>query len=90
MRGDDIPFPIHQSQLSASQQYALQYVLDILSKMETVSDEYNDYDTDEDNYEPCLSGTFTYLHNKHLRKMQFSKILSRSMYIQVHFPLILS
>ena len=54
MQGDDIPFPIHQSQLSASQQYALQYVLDILSKMEKVSHEYNDYDIDEDSYEPCF------------------------------------
>ena len=50
LRDDDTTLSIPQSQLSASQQYALKYVLQILPKMEKLSDEYNEDDIDEDNY----------------------------------------
>ena len=53
LRDDDTTLSIPQSQLSASQQYALKYVLQILPKMEKLSDEYNEDDIDEDNYEHC-------------------------------------
>ena len=53
LRDDDTTLSVPQSQLSASQQYALKYVLQILTKMEKLSDEYNEDDIDEDNYEHC-------------------------------------
>ena len=41
-RDDTLPLPQPPSQLSASQQTTLQYVLDVFSLMEPVSEEYND------------------------------------------------
>ena len=41
-RDDTLPLPQPPSQLSASQQTTLQYVLDVFSLMESVSQEYHD------------------------------------------------
>ena len=48
-RDDTLPLPQPPSQLSASQQTTLQYVLDVFSLMEPVSQEYNDDEMDVDN-----------------------------------------
>ena len=51
-REDTLPLPQPPSQLSASQQRPLQYVLDVFSLMEPVSDEYHDDEMDVDNDAP--------------------------------------
>ena len=48
---DQTTFPTPHTQLSVSQQYMLQYIVQILTTMERVSDNYNEDDIDEDNYE---------------------------------------
>ena len=48
-RGDTLPLPQPPSQLSASQQTTLQYVVDVFSLMEPVSQEYHDDEMDVDN-----------------------------------------
>ena len=50
---DQTTFPTPHTQLSVSQQYMLQYIVQILTTMERVSDNYNEDDIDEDNYEHC-------------------------------------
>lgn len=47
-----LPLPQPPSELSASQQRTLQYVLDVFSWMEPVSDEYHDDEMDVDNDPP--------------------------------------
>ena len=44
-----LPLPQPPSQLSASQQTTLQYVVDVFSLMEPVSQEYHDDEMDVDN-----------------------------------------
>ena len=56
LREDTLPLPEPPSQLSAFQQRPLQYVLDILSTMDTVSDEYNDDEIDVDHDPDCQVG----------------------------------
>ena len=51
-RGDMLPLPQPPSELSASQQRTLQYVLDVFSWMEPLSDEYHDDEMDVDNDPP--------------------------------------
>ena len=48
LREDTLPLPEPPVKLSDSQQRTSQYVLDILSTMETVPDKYNDSEIDLD------------------------------------------
>lgn len=53
LQDDDTIILTTTSQLSASQQCVLQYVMPIITKMERVSDNYNEDVIDQDNYEYC-------------------------------------
>ena len=48
LREDTLPLSLPPSELSSSQQTALEYVLDILSAMDTISNQYNDDEVDPD------------------------------------------
>ena len=48
LREDTLPLSLPPSELSSSQQTALEYVLDILSAMGTLSNQYNDDEVDPD------------------------------------------
>ena len=53
LRDDSIPLSLLSSDLSVSQQRALHYISDILTTMETVSNEYNDCEIDENYDDYC-------------------------------------
>ena len=48
LREDTLPISEPPAKLSSSQEATYQYVLQILSTMETLDDDYNDYDIDLD------------------------------------------
>ena len=48
LREDTLPLPPALSELSSSQQTVLQYIVDILSNMDIIPDEYNNDEIDAD------------------------------------------
>ena len=48
LREDTLPLPLPLSELSSCQQTALQYIVEILSTMGIISDEYNEDEIDVD------------------------------------------
>ena len=79
MREDILPLPPPLSELSSSQQTALQYIVDILSTMDIISDEYNEDEIDVDH--ECHSEVGSIMRN-----LFYEVHLFKISLLKQHFP----
>ena len=82
LREDTLPLPPPLSELSSSQQTALQYIVDILSTMDIICDKYNEDETDV-NHE-CHSEVGSIIRN-----LFYEVHLFKISLLKQHFPVIL-
>ena len=78
-REDTLPLPPLLSELSSSQQTALQYIVDILSTMDIFSDEYNEDEIDVDH--ECHSEVGSIMRN-----LFYEVHLFKISLLKQHFP----
>ena len=78
-REDTLPLPPLLSELSSSQQTALQYIVDILSTMDIFSDEYNEDEIDVDH--ECHSEVGSIMRN-----LFYAVHLFKISLLKQHFP----